>query len=58
MNPACCRDELDETDAEEVLRRWKERQPMKVESVWDTRDEGFGEPLESAIDPDIPTEGD
>ena len=58
MNPTACRDGVNETDAKEVLRRWQERQPVKVDSVWDTSDEGFGEPLESASDPEIPTEGD
>lgn len=46
MNPAVCRDGVDEKDVEEVWRRRQERQPVKVETVWETSDdEGFGEPL-------------
>ena len=54
MNPAVCREGVDEKDVEEVWRRRKERQPVKVETVWETSDEGFAEPLESASEPDSP----
>jgi hypothetical protein len=54
MNPAVCREGVDEKDVEELRRRRKERQPVKVESVWETSDEGFAEPLESASEPDSP----
>ena len=49
-----CRDGVDEKDAEEVWRRRQERQPVKVETLWETGDEGFGEPLEGAPEPDSP----
>lgn len=49
-----CREGVDEKDAEEVMRRRQERQPVKVETLWETSDEGFGEPLEGASEPDTP----
>lgn len=54
MKTDVCRDGVDEKDVEEVMRRRQERQPVKVETLWETDDEGFGEPLEGASEPDTP----